>query len=136
MEPGEESPEDFAQRFAAWAASGQYRPLSFASPLYEFSSGGVVIFVFDRIPDFSSPGPAKVVIHAWAEEVLTSLEPPGLADLGGGRWRIAGQVQAVLEPPYSVVAAGIPVVIGSKTPPPLGQGVVVLSEPPLMGFRL
>ena len=136
LRPGEENPEEFAQRFAAWAASGQYRPVSFASPLYEFSSGETVIFVFDRIPEFAPPGPAKVVIHAWAEEVLAASEPPGLTDLGGGRWRIAGQVEAILEAPYWVLAAGIPVLIGGKPPAAVGQKLVVLSEPPLMGFRL
>ena len=95
-----------------------------------------MIFVFDRIPEFAPPGPAKVVIHAWAEEVLAASEPPGLTDLGGGRWRIAGQVEAILEAPYWVLAAGIPVLIGGKPPAAVGQKLVVLSEPPLMGFRL
>ncbi len=138
----ESSTEEFVTRYAAHAAHGVLYPSVEGSPLLEFEAGGVVLYLFDRSgPYMTSPGPARMLVHAvvksfevlgpdgWAESLATT----GISSVEG----VGNVVQVARN--VCVVQARLPLVLGSFTPlPPLkaGDWVRFDSEAPLHGFSM
>ncbi|WP_019012269.1 hypothetical protein [Deinococcus aquatilis] len=141
----ESSETEFASRYAGWAAVGQVYPQREGSPLIEFSSGGRVLYLFDRSGPYAvRPGPAKLVVHGIldlsATEVRTEpadrreeLTVIGISGLEG-----VGEVLDVSRRSW-VVRARLPLVLSSFTTLPEvrpGDWVGFRTLPLLHGFAI
>ncbi|THF71250.1 hypothetical protein E7T06_04070 [Deinococcus sp. Arct2-2] len=141
----ESSETEFASRYAAWAAVGQVYPQREGSPLLEFSSGGRVLYLFDRSgPYVVRPGPARLVVHGILDLAATEPCPKpedareqltviGISGLEG-----VGEVLDVSRRSW-VVRARLPLVLSSFTPLPdarPGDWVTFRTLPLLHGFAV
>lgn len=139
----ENSEVEFVQQYREYAASGTLYPQIEGSPLLEFSAGGRVLFLFDRLgPYAASSGPARVIVHGQMEgsameqlpeveqEVLNSV---GISQVEGmGRLVVPGQRTVVVQ-------ARIPLVLSTLDSFPTlspGSWVKFRTQPPLHGFVL
>ena len=139
----ETSEQEFARRFADYAAAGELYPQREGSPLLEFVAGGRVLYLFDRCGPYAArPGPAQVVVHGMLDPAQTavlggpaeeSLSVQGVSALSG-----CGQVLEASRRVW-VVQARVPLVLAAFEPLPsvrAGDWVRFLTLPPLHGFVL
>ncbi|MDO4246328.1 MAG: hypothetical protein Q4C89_09920 [Deinococcus sp.] len=139
----ETSEQEFADRFAAYAATGELYPQREGSPLLEFVAGGRVLYLFDRCGPYAArPGAARVVVHGMLDPAQTavlgspaeeSLSVQGVSALSG-----CGQVLEASRRVW-VVQARVPLVLAAFAPlPPVraGDWVQFVTLPPLHGFVL
>ena len=139
----ETSEQEFADRFAAYAATGELYPQREGSPLLEFVAGGRVLYLFDRCGPYAArPGPARVVVHGMLDPAQTavlggsaeeSLSVQGVSALSG-----CGQVLEASRRVW-VVQARVPLVLAAfESLPPVraGNWVRFVTLPPLHGFVL
>lgn len=139
----ETSEQEFADRFAAYAATGDLYPQREGSPLLEFVAGGRVLYLFDRCGPYAArPGPARVVVHGMLDPAQTavlgspaeeSLSVQGVSALSG-----CGQVLEASRRVW-VVQARVPLVLAAFEPLPsvqAGDWVQFVTLPPLHGFVL
>ncbi|GBF07143.1 hypothetical protein DAERI_120136 [Deinococcus aerius] len=141
----ESSETEFASRYEAFAAQGLLYPQREGSPLLEFSTGGRVLYLFDRSGPYAGrPGPARVVVHGLLdlpgtrvlspEETATTRE--NLTVVGVSGVEGAGEVLDVTRRVW-VVRARVPLVLAAFEPlPPVrpGDWVAFRTLPPLHGF--
>lgn len=138
----ENSVEEFVARYAAHATRGVLFPGVEGSPLLEFESGGVVLYLFDRSGPYSAAaGSARMLVHGVAKafEVLGADDRPESLSATGisaveGVGRVVQASRNVL-----VVQARLPLVLGSFAPLPgvrVGEWVRFETEPPLHGFSI
>lgn len=138
----ESSEREFTARYLEFAADGLLYPQTEGSPLLEFSSGGRVLYLFDRCgPYAAAPGPAHVVVHGIlhdltllpdGEEQVEQLSVQGVSSVEG-----RGRVLAVGLRQTWVVQARIPLVLSSFSVNPAlspGDWVTFRTTPPLHGF--
>ncbi|WP_412026808.1 hypothetical protein [Deinococcus yunweiensis] len=138
----ETSEREFTARFMEYAAQGLLYPQTEGSPLLEFSSGGRVLYLFDRCGPYAAPpGPASVVIHGILEaltplpdgaERVELLSVQGVSGVEG-----QGQVLAGGSRDTWVIHARVPLVLSSFTGGPSlppGSWVAFRTVPPLHGF--
>lgn len=137
----ENSEVEFVQQYREYAASGTLYPQIEGSPLLEFSAGGRVLFLFDRLgPYAATSGPAQVIVHGQvdesaierlpeaAQEVLNSV---GISQVEGVGCVLAAGRRTV------VVQARIPLVLSTLDSLPAlstGEWVKFRTQPPLHGF--
>lgn len=141
----ESSETEFASRYEAFAAQGLLYPQREGSPLLEFSTGGRVLYLFDRSGPYAGrPGPARVVVHGLLdlpetrvlspEETATTRETLTVVGVSGVEG--AGEVLDVTRRVW-VVRARVPLVLAAFEPlPPVrpGDWVAFRTLPPLHGF--
>lgn len=137
--PLETSPDDFAARFAAYAAHGELYPQPEGSPLMEFVAGGLPLYLFDRTGPYTAlPGPAWVVVHGVLEHLeAVPAGSPEVHSLDVSKLAGVGQVVAVESRRSVVVEAHIPLVLAGFTPLPslqVGDWVAFETQAPLHGF--
>ncbi|WP_027482089.1 hypothetical protein [Deinococcus pimensis] len=139
----ESSVEEFASRFAEFAASGTVYPQPEGSPLIEFVTGGRVLYLFDRSGPYAvKPGPARLVVHGVVEEAerLGADEEAReqLSMLGVSAVEGVGEVLAVSRG-LCVVRARTPLVLGRFGGWPdvrVGHWLRFRTLPPLHGFHI
>lgn len=141
----ESSETEFASRYEAFAAQGLLYPQREGSPLLEFSTGGRVLYLFDRSGPYAGhPGPARVVVHGVldpqgtrvlapdeAAAVREALTVVGISGIDG-----VGEVLDVSRRVW-VVRARVPLVLAGFEPLPparVGDWVAFRTQPPLHGF--
>lgn len=138
----ENSVEEFVTRYAAYATRGVLYPGVEGSPLLEFESGGVVLYLFDRSgPYTAAAGSSRMLLHGVAKtfEVLGADErPESLSATGISAVEGVGRVVQASRN-VCVVQARVPLVLGSFVPLPslrAGDWVRFETEPPLHGFSM
>ncbi|ADV66247.1 hypothetical protein [Deinococcus maricopensis] len=134
----ESTPEEFAARFAAFAAQGVVYPQPEGSPLLEFTAGGRVLYLFDRSGPYAArPGPARVVVHGVARRwALSDAREEALGAVGVSAVEGVGVVLSVARQ-VLVVQARLPLVLGvlgGAAGVSVGDWVAFETEPPLHGF--
>ncbi|WP_019586550.1 hypothetical protein [Deinococcus apachensis] len=141
----ESSETEFASRYEAFAAQGLLYPQREGSPLLEFSTGGRVLYLFDRSGPYAGrPGPARVVVHGLLdlpgthvltpEETVTVRENLTVVGISGVEG--VGEVLDVTRRVW-VVRARVPLVLAAFEPLPHvrpGDWVAFRTQPPLHGF--
>lgn len=135
----ETSPDEFAARFAAYAARGRLYPQPEGSPLLEFVCAGLPLYLFDRMGPYAArSGDARVVVHGILErcELLEGgeeeLRLTGISRLCG-----VGRVLDVESRRSAVVQARLPLVLSRlEGLPPLSAGdwLAFETQSPLHGF--
>lgn len=139
----ENSEQEFITRFAAHAASGTLYPQIEGSPLLEFSAGGRVLFLFDRMGPYASVnGPARVIVHGLVEagelHVLDQAEATEEKLMPSAISAVEGQGRVVLASRRTVVVqARLPLVLSVLEGQPglqVGDWVQFRTQPPLHGF--
>lgn len=141
----ESSETEFASRYEAFAAQGLLYPQREGSPLLEFSTGGRVLYLFDRSGPYAGrPGPARVVVHGLLDLPETHVLSPeeaaaareNLTVVGVSGVEGVGEVLDVTRRVW-VVRARVPLVLAAFEPlPPArpGDWVAFRTLPPLHGF--
>lgn len=139
----ETSEQEFARRYADYAASGELYPQPEGSPLLEFAAGGRVLYLFDRCGPYAArAGQARVVVHG----ILNLSELELLPQPAEERLTVEG-VSAVwgtgeileVERRTWVVHARVPLVLSafeSLPPARAGDWVNFVTLPPLHGFLI
>jgi hypothetical protein len=137
----ESSERDFAAQFESFAAEGLLYPQREGSPLLEFTAGGRVLYLFDRLGPYAvRPGAARVVVHGVLEhaEVLQAQEDPAealtvigvSAAEGCGRVLQAGRNTWVVQARLPLVLSAFQVLPDAR----VGEWVTFRTVPPLHGF--
>ncbi len=138
----EDAPEYFWERFSAYAQTWPVSPEPLGSPVLEVLTPWGPLFVFDRSLLPIRTGQTPLILHGQVESWQAGPNTPALQHQGGGRYRLVGQVEAVLDIPFFVLqltqpkgGAGLRLVLAASDPPSAGQWVEVHLKPPLMAFR-
>ncbi len=132
----EESPEAFALRFAEHAVAVELLPVPYGYPLLEALTPVGVLYPFDRGAPPAPTGPVELILHASLASFRYREAPAAVEPLAGGRYRMRGRVLRELEPGFYLLDCDLPMVLASEEPLESGMAVEVISEPPLMAFRL
>ena len=143
----ESSETEFASRYGAFAAQGTLYAQREGSPLLEFSTGGRVLYLFDRSGPYAGrPGPARVVVHGVLDPAATRVLPreeaaaahETLTVVGISGVEGVGEVLDVARRVW-VVRARMPLVLAAFEPLPpvrVGEWVAFQTQPPLHGFLI
>ena len=148
--PLEHSPSEFADTFQEFAASGELLPRPEGSPLLEFVSGDLVLYLVDRCGPYLPIGPCKVVLHALIDPHQTDLlsgetvSSPWLEATGRSQMQGVGQIIEQRRQ-GAVVDAGLPLVLSCPALPPyaanawqipaeIGDWLKFATLPPIHGY--
>ncbi|KIQ55370.1 hypothetical protein [Meiothermus taiwanensis] len=138
----EDSPESFWERFAQYAQTWPVSPEPLGSPVLEVLTPWGVLYLFDRgiTPFFG--GEASLLIHGQVVHWEAASEAPAIEHLGGGRYKVRGRVEALLDNRYfllGLAGAGqenrLHLVLAGSRLPELGTPIQAHLAPPLMAFR-
>lgn len=138
----EESPEYFWERFSQYAQTWPVSPEPLGSPLLEVLTPVGPLFAFDRtlVPFAGSETP--LIFHGQVAHWEAAQNTHTVQHLGGGRYQMTGQVEAVLDEPFFVFQVQSPgseswlrLVLAAQNPPSAGSWVTVQLVSPLMVFR-
>lgn len=138
----EDSPESFWERFSQYAQIWPVSPEPLGSPVLEVLTPWGVLYVFDRSLTPFSGEKALLIIHGQVERWEVASEASAIEHLGGGRYRVQGRVEAVLDSRYFLLdLAGaqqegrLHLVLASSRLPELGTPIQAHLASPLMAFR-
>jgi len=138
----EDSPEAFWERFSSYAQTWPISPEPLGSPLLEVLTPWGPLFVFDRTLAPCSGEAALMIFHGQVERWEVVSEGTAIEHLGGGRYRVKGQVGDVLDAHFFVLKLesvssekNLLMVLAAPNPPNAGAVVRVDLAPPLMVFR-
>lgn len=138
----EDSPESFWERFSQYAQIWPVSPEPLGSPVLEVLTPWGVLYVFDRSLTPFAGEKALLIIHGQVErwEVVSGI--PAIEHLGGGRYRVQGRVEAVLDSRYFLLGLAeaqqegrLHLVLASSRLPELGAPIQAQLASPLMAFR-
>lgn len=135
----EESVDSFLARWRSLAAEVEVFSRVENDPLLEFMAGDVILHALERTnPYLPRVGRNRVIIHAVCESVAAG-EPPALVEVTGiSNIRVTAPVLRA-EPPFVVVDAGFPLVVGvlgGFGHLTAGELISFESVPPLQAFVL
>ncbi|GEM84503.1 MAG: hypothetical protein KatS3mg074_053 [Meiothermus sp.] len=138
----EESPEYFWERFSQYAQTWPVSPEPLGSPLLEVLTPLGPLFAFDRTVVPFSGDETPLIFHGQVEHWEATQNTNALQHLGGGRYRMTGRVEAVLDATFFVLQVpgqggeiALQLVLAAPNPPGVGSWITVQLNPPLMVFR-
>ncbi len=138
----EESPEYFWERFSQYAQTWTVSPEPLGSPMLEVLTPLGPLFVFDRTLLPFSGSESLLILHGQVEHWETTQSTSAVQHLGGGRYRLTGLVEAVLDAGFYVLkvegsngGADLRLLLAAQDLPEPGSRVTVTLAPPLMAFR-
>lgn len=138
----EESPEYFWERFSQYAQTWPVSPEPLGSPLLEVLTTLGPLFAFDRSLVPFSGNETPLIFHGQVDRWEIAQNAASIQHLGGGRYQMTGQVEAVLDALFFVFQvqsssgdASLRLVFSAQNPPTPGSWVTVELLPPLMVFR-
>jgi len=138
----EESPEYFWERFSQYAQTWLVSPEPLGSPLLEVLTPLGPLFAFDRTLAPFTKSETSLIFHGQVTKWESAQNTSAIQHLEGGRYRISGRVEAVLDASFFVLkvedTAGETstlFVLAAQNPPDVGRWVTVQLAPPLMVFR-
>ncbi len=138
----EESPEYFWARFSQYAQTWPVSPEPLGSPLLEVLTPVGPLYAFDRtlVPFAGSETP--LILHGQVAHWDTTQNTQTVQHLGGGRYQMTGQVEAVLDEIFFVFQveslgneAWVRLVLAAQNPPSVGSWITIQVVSPLMVFR-
>ncbi|WP_297560396.1 hypothetical protein [Meiothermus sp.] len=138
----EDSPESFWERFSNYAQTWPVSPEPMGSPLLEVLTPWGPLFVFDRTLTPFSGEEALFIVHGQALHWEPTSDAPSVEHLGGGRYKVTGRVEKVLDAHYFVLELddasnekNLQIVLAAANSPSPGMLIKVHLAPPLMVFR-
>lgn len=141
----EDSPESFWERFSYHAQTWPVGPEPLGSPLLEVLTPWGPLFAFDRTPTLFSGEEALLIVHGQVEDWEPTSDAPAIEYLGGGRYKVTGRVEEVLDAQYFVLRLdnldseiNLQIVLAAANWPNLpspGMRIQAYLAPPLMVFR-
>lgn len=135
----EDSPESFWERFSPYAQTWPVSPEPLGSPLLEVLTPWGPLFAFDRTPTLFSGEEALLIVHGQVERWEPASEAPTVEHLGGGRYKVVGRVEEVLDTQYFVVELNseknLQIILAAGNLPSPAALIKAYLAPPLMVFR-
>ncbi len=138
----EDSPEYFWERFSQYAQTWPVSPEPLGSPLLEVLTPLGPLFAFDRTLVPFTGHETPLVFHAQVDRWELAQSGASVQPLGGGRYRMTGQVETVLDELFFVFRVQTPssetyvrLVLSAQNPPAPGNWITLELLPPLMVFR-
>lgn len=132
----EDSPEGFWEHYSEYAVVLGVSPEPMGSPMLELLTPYGPLFVFDRGLVPLSASSERFILHGQVKSWQETQRDPGVEHLGGGAYRLTGQVSQHLDGICFLLQIGsLPVVLAGQDKPNPGSTVEATLYPPLMAFR-